>query len=140
ARVRGGGLERESEEPLELGPPGVRLVESGRERRALGGKERLGIEHVLAGRPSGLELIAPDTEILLRLLDPDARGLRRREALLDRPLRRAHPRLELAQRAVEGDPVAVGGDAGLADLGRPPRVGAEVPAEADEARADALRL
>src|SRR5439155_4143096 len=52
---------------------------------------------------------------------------------------RAYRVLELAQLLFDGHPVAVDLDAGLGDLGLAPAVGTEVPGEADEGGAEALR-
>src|SRR5207253_921142 len=108
-RVGDDVVEREPEQLLQLGAPRVRLVERARARGALRGEQRLGVEHVVAGRPAGVELLAADAEVLLRLRHP---GLGRRgggQALLGGPLSRAHRRLELVQLARDGDAVLLGG-------------------------------
>src|SRR5204862_7615602 len=87
---------------------------------------------------AGVELLAADAEVLLRLRHP---GLGRRgggQALLGGPLRRAHRRLELVELAPDGDAVLRGLVASGGDLGLAARVGAEVPGEAGEARAGTL--
>src|SRR5947207_12092322 len=98
-------VEREPDQLLQLRAPRVRLVERARERRALGGEERLRVEHVVARRPADAELLAADAEILLGLADTETRRFRGGEALLGRALGRAHGGLELAQRTLERDPV-----------------------------------
>src|SRR5262245_41766431 len=77
-------FQREAHQLLELGPARMRLVERRRERGALEGEQGLGVEDVLAGGAAGVELLAADAEVLLRLADRGARRIERVEALRGR--------------------------------------------------------
>src|SRR5207253_10611620 len=104
SRLRHDRVEREPDELLQLRPSRVRLVHRARERSALAREERARVEDIVARGPAGAELVAADAEVLLRLHDPGACRLRRRETLLGAPLRRPDRGLELAQLALERDP------------------------------------
>ena len=135
-------VDRAAHQALQLGAARLRLVERGRERRALLREQRLAIEHVVAGRPAGVELLAADAEVLLRLPTATSAVLRRAAS------RSAADALGRARTACSSSrssrsmrsAVLVGGEPRLRDARLAPGVGAEIPLEADEARADRARL
>src|SRR5690606_35502586 len=86
------------------------------------------------------ELQLADAQVLLRLADGDLGGGERLQRLRRRLAGAAQRLLERPQLGLERDAVLVGGQPRRRDPRLAPRVGAEIPAKADEPRADRLRL
>src|SRR5262245_30694789 len=133
-------FQRQAHQLLQLGPSRVGLVQGGGERRPLLGEERLGVEDVLAGGASGIELLLADAQVLLRLPDGGVRGVEGGETLGRRLARVTDRALQLAQLALDREPVAIGLDAGLGELRLAPAVRAQIPREAQVSVADGARL
>jgi assimilatory nitrate reductase catalytic subunit len=114
--------------------------QGGREHGALLGEQALRVEHVLALRATDREQLLADAQVLLRLPDRRRRRVERGQPLLGAAQGRAQRLFEGAELRLELDLVLVDGELRGADAFLALGVGAEIPAHADEARADLVRL